>query len=555
MAWTESSPGPPAGHFKRPLNLAEKGLISVIEAFRPSPRELIRINAFADFTIASPSGLHVTRDDVISAFRTAWKALRLLKSPDIATTVEDAYKVYQVPSAVEVDAWLERTFIASASTSTTPETAVQSAVREMQQRLELLPVCQLISRPLDDDDTTGTTLFKGTVILFISHWRTEASGAFKILDHLFSFVADLLASPPGGKELSTTAARLSSYRPGDECSLLTPAIEDILMPGEEDVKTTPEAKARVAAHFDKYYSSLPSVDFPMSPSSHHGEGDGESTALAPFGSVKEIRHVYSVSALDKLYASCKSYGISITAAVHSAYIGAMYTAGSSRATKNRQPGDENDSAKRGRDECDQRLKRNYACLMPAEVRTRLPKSSPYRDQGCWSSAMMLMLVVPSAQEQDFVARARDLKSQYRLADQKEWMYADARETSEQVSMLGSRTPPDGQSVSMGYFTGVGVLDRETIKSTRYGGGEDDGSQQQIEVSISDVDFFADPLSPGIVLRVWTFRSRLNIHVVWNSAYHDNEQIREVMRSVDETLTKEMGVDMLNERVVVEEKEF
>ncbi|KAL6248479.1 hypothetical protein RBB50_004734 [Rhinocladiella similis] len=560
MAWTESTGTP--GIFKRPLSISEEGMVSAVEAFRPSPRELIRINAFAEFTTRQPA------QKVISAFRTAWKALRLLKSPDIATIFEDGYKVYQVPSPSELDAWVERTFIASAA----PGTTVQSAVRAMQQRIELLPVCQLIPHPgtststsisLDDTGATGPT-FKGTIILFISHWRTEAAGAFKILNHVFSFAADLLLN----EETSTTAARLSAYRSGDEWRLLTPAIEDILMPADVTTQqpTTPESKARVAAHFDKYYSSLPSVGFPMS--THNGESTATAAAAAaaaatsaPFGPVKEIRHMYSVPATKAFHASCKSHGISITAAIHSAYIGAVYSAARASSPAPQEGEDASHERKWNRN-------RKYACLMPAQVRTRLPRSSPYRDQGCWSSAQMLMIVVPSGQEQgqDFLNRARDLRGQYTLADKKEWMYADARETSEQVSMLGSRTPPPGQPVSMAYFTGLGVLDGEMITS-EYGhergededvgtGGEGvDEKSESPQIRISDLDFFADPLAPGIVLRVWTFQSRLNIHVVWNGAYHDDEQIRDVMRSIDETLTKDLGVDMLTERVAVEEKEF
>jgi hypothetical protein len=472
-------------------------MVAAVEAFRPSPRELIKIYAFADFTVtltSTPSAQTV--EQAVSAFASAWKALRLLKSPDIATSFEDGYKSYHVPcSPEELEAWLARTFIVSEA-----GTSAQSAVRAMQQRVELLPAIQLIPRHEHATEDDGT-FEKGTLVLSISHWRTEAAGAFKILNQLFHYAADLLSG-------TATTQALSRHHLGDEVHLLTPAVEDILMPHGQ---STPEAKARVEKRFDKYYSSLPCIDFPT-----------QGSPSDPFSTAKEIRHTYSPSTTSNLRAACKALGgITVTSAVHSAYLGAVWTMAPS-----------------------EHHSRNYASIMPAQVRTRLPASSPYRDQGCWSAAQMLMLTLPP--NQDFLTRARDLRSQYKLADQESWWYEDALETGEQVSQLAAKTPPDGQPVSSPWFTGLGLLDGdgETIVSEH-------GDPTIIKVD--DVDFFADPLSPGIVLRVWTFRGRLNIHVVWNAAYHADEQLRRLMDAIDKSLAAHLGVEVEVERT--EEKEY
>jgi hypothetical protein len=472
-------------------------MVAAVEAFRPSPRELIKIYAFADLTVTNTLTQPAqTVEQVVSAFASAWKALRLLKSPDIATSFEDGYKSYHVPfPPEELEAWLARTFIVSEA-----GTPVQSAVRSMQQRIELLPAIQLIPRhehATEDDGTFG----KGTLVLSISHWRTEAAGAFKILNQLFHYAADLLSG-------TATAEALSRHHSGDEVHLLTPAVEDILMPHGQ---STPEAKARVEKRFDKYYSSLPCIDFPT-----------QGSPSDPFSTAKEIRHTYNPSTTSNLRAACKALGgITITSAVHSAYLGAVWTMAPS-----------------------EHRSRNYASIMPAQVRTRLPASSPYRDQGCWSAAQMLMLTLPPTQ--DFLTRARDLRRQYKLADQESWWYEDALETGEQVSQLAVKTPPDGQPVSSPWFTGLGLLDGdgETIVSEH-------GDPTIIKVD--DVSFFADPLSPGIVLRVWTFRGRLNTHVVWNAAYHADKQLYRLMDAIDKSLAAHLGVEVEVERT--EEKEY
>lgn len=151
---------------------------------------------------------------------------------------------------------------------------------------------------------------------------------------------------------------------------------------------------------------------------------------------------------------------------------------------------------------------------------------------------MLMLTLPP--NQNFLARARDLRSQYKLADQESWWYEDALETSEQVSQLAVKTPP-GQPVSFPWFTGLGLLDGETIVP------------EHGDIKVDDVDFFADPLSPGIVLRVWTFKERLNIHVVWNAAYHTDEQLRRLMDAIHKSLAADLGVKV--EVEMTEDKEY
>ncbi|KAK4939198.1 hypothetical protein LTR10_020497 [Elasticomyces elasticus] len=466
MSWTQSSPG----LHQRPLRDSEAGMAAIVTTERPFAREPIKIHAIASFTARHDC------DKVIEALRDAWKALRLLKSPDIATTVISEVKQYQVPSPTDLEAWLDRTFLVSPS-----GTSVQSAMGSMQQHLEPLPVLQILSRSTND----GT--FKGTLILYISHWRTEAAGAFKVVNDLFDYAADLLTG-------TNTRQALSKYTPGSEVHLLTPAVEDMLMP---DATTTPVSKARVEKHFDDYYSKLPCIDFPM----QGNESD-------PFSTVKVHRRVYTPSSTSNFIRACKTKGISITSAIHSAYLGAVWALADKPEKSNR----------------------NYASLMPAQVRTRLSKSSPYRDQGCWSAAQMLMLTLPPGQ--DFLTRAQDLRRQYQLADREKWLYEHAREISAQVTQMDTKTPPD-QPVSVPWFTGLGLLDGETIVSEH--GNKD--------ITVEDLDGWADPLAPGIVLRLWTFRGKLNIHLVWNAAYHGDQQIRELMDAIDKTLADELDIDV------------
>lgn len=441
-------------------------MIVAITVERQLVREPIRIHAFAEFRLEQGSS-----NDIVAAFRDAWKALRLLKSPDIATTYADGNTHYKVPSDEELDVWLRDTFrVAQEGTS------VHAVVKEMQLRQEMLPVFYLVPEP-----TGAGAGFQGSVILFVSHWRTEAAGAFKLISHVFDYASDLLSG-------SATKEALSQHVPGSEAGLLNPTLEEILMPSKS---TTPESKTRIQRILTDYDSKLPPLDFPMQ----------RDPTTVP-SSVKLNLRRYTEAATSSLARACKAKGISVTSAVHSAYLEAVWQLA--------------DDDKKGR---------NYASMMPAQVRTRLPQASPYRDQGAWNASQMLM--ISTAVGQDFLARALDLKRQYAVADQETWLYEDTREMSEQLSIH-----PLALEASMPWFTSHGVLDREMIPS-KHGLFE-----------VEKIMVFADPvLGPGIVLGVWSFRGKISIEVHWNSAYYEDNFMQRTLDIIDETLNTELGLEM------------
>jgi hypothetical protein len=469
MSWKEAK----TGLYERPLGGVEKPLAFFIAAERPEPREPIQIRAIADVTIS------VAPDKVVKAFREAWKAARLLKSPDIATTFGDGYKRYQIPSPDELEAWLDETYrVAQLGVSK------YEVIKDMQRRIDWLPVCYIIPQPTED----GT--FKGTVIVFISHWRTEASGALRVINQMLDYVTDLLHG-------TSTREALSNHTSGSEIPLLTPALEDILLPNQ---KSTPEAQTRVAKLFADYASHLPSIDFPS-----------KGNLSAPPTDNNVIQRIYTPASTASLISACKAKDISVTAAVHSAYLGAVWHVAPP-----------------------EKRNRSYASMMPAEVRKRLPSSSLFRDQGCWNAAQMLLLTVPSGQ--DFLTRARSLRQQYALASQETWLHEDMLEMNEQTIEFSANTPPELQVTVMPWFTSLGVLDGDVIVS-------DHGVAK-----VENVTGWADNLGPGIVLTMWTFRGRLNIQISWNASFQDEGLIQETMDLIEKILVQELGIEMDTEEV-------
>ncbi|KIV92405.1 hypothetical protein PV10_03705 [Exophiala mesophila] len=470
-SYTEDPPG--SGLYQRPLTDGERGMIFGIE--QPSIRELIRIHTFADFRSSQPT------EKVIPAVRNAWKALRLLKSPDIATTFGDGFKRYRPCMGLELDQWLEQTFLVAEPKSTT-----EDVVREMQSNRDYLPVLYLVPQ------SNAGEAFCGSLILFISHWRTEAAGTFKMLDQIFDYTDDLLHG-------TVTSQALNSHTLGSEVHLLTPSLEDILMPDKE---STDASKTRVRQHFDNFNAHLPQLDFPV-------QGDVGN----PPSSTKLSRRRYTTASTSGLVGECRSHSISLTAAIHSAYLSAVWSIASP----------------------DSRQK-NYASLMPAQVRTRLPKSSPYRSQGCWSAAQFLMLTARVGQ--DYMSRAKSLKSQYTLADQQTWLFEDTRETSAQ--MLNHLASMHAAPASMPWITSHGVLDREILMA-RHG-----------DLQVDDVFVFADPLGPGVVFGLWSFKGMLNLEIHWNKSFHSDQVIESVLDGIEQVIDQELGIQLeLDEKFLLE----
>ncbi|KAK5086891.1 hypothetical protein LTR05_004061 [Lithohypha guttulata] len=458
MAWIESSPG----IWGRPLALTEIGMIAPLASLLPS-------------NPAYPA------TQVVSALRSAWKALRLLRSPDIATTFKDGQKIYSVTNSEDLEKWLEDTFTLKDIT-----TSLKDAVRDEQLKATLLPTLALLP------ETATESNFIGSVILFISHWRTEAAGVFKMLDQIFDYAEDLLTG-------SSTAAALETHVLGSEANLLTPALDDIFMSGK---RPSDEAKACVTQDFSNYYANFPPLDYPM---------QREPTASPSY--LKVNQRTYTVSSTSTLVASCKANNVTITAAVHAAYLGAVWQLASPESEK-----------------------RSYASIMPAQLRTRLPKSSPYREQGCWDSARMLLLTAPP--DQDFLTRAQNLKTQYARANTDEWLYDDIGQIPIQMGLPPASDYP--LPISMPYFTSIGVLDNEVIVP-------DHGGFQ-----VNYLTFWADSTMPGIVLRLWTFKKRLNVQIQWNAAYHSDASIQRTLDIIEEILKQELGMTVDVERSSVEE---
>lgn len=457
--------------YHRPLGRTETIFTLAASAGKGIGRELFRMQTGArvDSSLSTASVSH--------ALKQAWKALRMLHAPDIATTHANGVKVYTLATANELDAWARRTWhVYPLGTDSS------TVLGHTQETADSSPLCMLLPSCHPDEP------FDGMLVLSISHWQAEASGSFHILDKLFEYASSFLQSDKRYEEL------VAGFVPGDEVRLLTPSLEDIVMP---EPSSTDEATQRVASHFQKFYSALPSLGLA---SNAHANSVPSLTA--------QRGRSFTPSSTAALVAACKSQGVSVTAAIHAAFLSTMWHL----------------AGPAGQDQ-------SYACLVPVDVRRRLPPSSPYRHQGCWGAMSPLMLTCPP--RQSYAAQAQELQRQLRLPDDPRWLREEARARSDEMLDMLMKSPPDAQASV--YVTSIGVVDgpgEGRMMKSCYGA-----------LDIAKVYWSVDLLQPGCSIQVWTFRGRLNIQIAYNTAFHGEQQVGTLADMAQDVLRRELGVTL------------
>lgn len=471
-------------------------------------RENLLIHATAQIDTTS-----ISIEDLSIQFRSAWTALRLLHSPDIACEFEGEKKIYRSPTdSKELQRWLDRTLeVIIIKDDENIKQAKETIIKRRQDRIELLPTCSIILH------NKTPHVVEGIVILFISHWRIEASGALALIDRFIDITIQLV------QNYDHYIKALKEYKfDGNEVDKLTPTVEDALM---LDTKSSSSISKERVANRIKEMSEKMSRNLQVAITN-----DGNNAGKMPY---KINERVYSTSFTSTLIDRCKKENISVTSAIHAAYLCALYR----EAIKDDTINSKNIS---------------YASIMPAQVRTRIDDGrSPLRKQGCWNAALMLFLaldLVPTQDEKlNLFTIAKSLKQQYQIASQKEWLYEDARETSEQLIEFFTKTIGNAAvnqaKTATPYFTSLGILDKEIIN--KFHGNE------KVNIKIHKVSAWADSIASGMVMRVWTFDDKLNIQLTSNQAWHKEEQIEKLLNQTQEELKNAFAFHVCAEEVLID----
>ncbi|KAI0392745.1 hypothetical protein F5Y17DRAFT_342320 [Xylariaceae sp. FL0594] len=222
------------------------------------------------YTMLSKIKLESDLPDTETALRNAWKQIRY-EQPQLATTVEGMKKVYEVPDAKALEEWLASTFIVSPASNAD----------------ELFPTFTGLKK---------ATLYyvpKSSEVVFRGHHHTIDGMGMLLFWHSF---LEALKSPNPDVQF------------GNEAERLAPAFEDALGFSEQPTK---ELQDEATALFMTWAGSIPGI------------GPASQVGAALPGKCRNIDLVFDEETSEKLITACKSKSVTVTSAVHAAYIGAI----------------------------------------------------------------------------------------------------------------------------------------------------------------------------------------------------------------------------------------
>ncbi|KAI1813020.1 hypothetical protein GGS20DRAFT_555069 [Poronia punctata] len=222
------------------------------------------------YTIYSTIKLETGYSDLETGLRNAWKQVRY-EQPQLATTREGMKLVYEVPDAKALEAWLESTFVVSSA----------SDAKELYTQVQPIKQATLYYVPNSSE------------VVFRNHHHSIDGMGTLLFWNVF---LEALSSPN------------SDVTFGDETERLAPAMEAVLGYPEQP---TQELQEKATALFMSWAGSMPGI------------GPVSQLGAAPSGICRQSDLVFSEETSKALFTACKNKGISVTAAVQAAYIGAI----------------------------------------------------------------------------------------------------------------------------------------------------------------------------------------------------------------------------------------
>ncbi|KAI0172854.1 hypothetical protein GGR52DRAFT_580507 [Hypoxylon sp. FL1284] len=260
MAWKQASPN----RWERPVDSID-GYYAFTEKLTAS-----LCDGREHYVVFSKLKVEMDFPDVESTLRHAWKQIRY-EQPSIAATVEGMTKIYEVPGEDALKQWLASTFIVSEVSDA--EELYQAIMPIKQATLYYLPrSSELVFRCHHSSiDGIGTLLF----------WHSY---------------------------LSAVAAPMEQIKFGDELIRLSPSLEEVFgYPKEPTQEQSGKATALLASWFD----NMPGI------------GLVSQLGTAASGRCQNPELVFPAETTEAIVKACKERGVSVSAAVQAAYVGAV----------------------------------------------------------------------------------------------------------------------------------------------------------------------------------------------------------------------------------------
>ncbi|MCJ1456633.1 hypothetical protein MMC28_006995 [Mycoblastus sanguinarius] len=326
---------------------------------------------------------------------------------------------------------------------------------------------------------TLTYLPKSNEILgHTAHWRTDGIGVLLLIDAFF----DLVTKP--------TLPDPDTLAWGQEIVRLAPAVEDAANMPNEPTKTMKDLSQKCVETFHQITGA---VGIPYK---------GEATTL-PSGT-RSSRLILIPSETTSIVSSCKVRGFSVTSAIHA----------SVAATNHALASPENQD-------------KHYTSTIRFSLRPFLP--DPYSTSAYASGLYTTgwMKAVPASAS--WIDNARAYNDEYSKGLSKEYI-ASHRQYALGLGDLIRNMPQGGEPPSDVDISSIGIVE-SLIERTK--GTPDRG------VEVQSVSVGVEILTRQCVCFVWTFRDQLNLNLVYNESFHDEQDTALFLQRVKEVLLQQL----------------
>ncbi|SPO04720.1 uncharacterized protein DNG_07405 [Cephalotrichum gorgonifer] len=409
------------------------------------------------YTLFSKVRLEPDSPDAETSLRRAWRQLRH-EQPQIAATFEGLNKIYEVPDETAIQEWLAATFIVSSA----------SDALELHQDVTDKPICE----------ATMHYLPKSSELVFRGHHHCIDGTGVLLLWHSY---------------LSALASPAEDTQFGDEPARLAPAMGEVLGFPEQPTK---EKSYKATEILISWLTNVPGV------------GPASRVGTAPAGKCQNTEVVISADTTAALVQSCNDQGVTVTAAVHAAYVAAV--------VKHATP--------------DSKMS-EYVSMTQFDLRRYLPE--PYSSSKHAVSVYYAPLPYRIGLPASFWDIARSLHEYYQISYRNNPELMELRDhymrsvcgVIQTPEFLASPVPRDALVSS-----NLGIAERYVQRE--YAGG----------TKVLDLQLGVDIILGMSMLFLYTFRDQLRLVYSFNDGYEDPKDIQVYLEEMQNILADELLTD-------------
>ena len=447
MAWVEIRPG----YWQRPIGENEAMIKMIGEGGRKYEKDVWSISVTGSFVA------HIESKNVPQALYDGWKTLRFYH-PSIATTAAEGILEYHTPNPSQLEQWADESFV-------------------------------LVDNDISPDDVIArltprrfVTIYylrqHASVLINLSHWRTDGIGAFHLLNAFFKAVLESLRQEPC--ELPW----------GQESTRLVPSIEEAL---DLPRALSPVVERAANQYLNTLAHNIGALEIPYE----------SGTNTIPKGT-RGARLRFSQETTTELENACHLLGIHIEAAVHAAVTATAYSIADSTSRH-----------------------KHHSSTMRHSIRPHLP--APYNGEAGAAGLYTAGYVVKVPASQSWLENAKQYELEYNGGATPDLLSSRRQYALAMKKALKNMSPPDipPSGLDFSYIPGAQTL----VKPIHANASE--------FVELRDIGIGVDVLSRHLYVFTWVFSGRLEFRLIYNDAYYNQSIAGRILTLVEKHLVSNL----------------